>query len=167
MAYSFKKLSEVDKVEEITDTTSVYVEVNGETKRVAKDKVGGASGVIVELGLVDNSAEVNAVATDNTAPSYTLTGLDQNYDFIYDALLKGASVYLHLVPNTTSVNNANVAVTLVQKPSYTPIEEYALVTAWILDTINGLALKANFINYNDESVFIFPNGSHNNPSSGK
>lgn len=166
MAYNFKKLSEVDKVEEITDTTSVYVEVNGETKRVAKDKVGGASGVIVELGLVDNNAEVNAVEAYSVVPSYTLTGLDQNYDFIYDALLKGASVYLHLVPNTTSVNNATVAVA-VQKPSYTPIEEYALVTAWTLDTINGLALKANFINYNDESVFIFPNGSHNNPSSGK
>ena len=44
MAYEFKKLSEVEKIEELNDSASVLVEDGGEVKRVAKDKVGGGSG---------------------------------------------------------------------------------------------------------------------------
>lgn len=160
MAYNFKKLSEVDKVEEITNTTSVYVEVNGETKRVAKDKVGGASGLIVDLGITTdntNGASTTAIATTT---SYKITGLDQNYDFIYEALLKGASVYLHLVPSSSAAMEQSAA---NSAPSYTLIEEYALVTAWILDNIRGLFLNARFGNYTETQQFCFPNGSYNTP----
>lgn len=43
MALNFKKLGEVTLVTETTDTTNVLIEENGEIKRVAKTKVGGAS----------------------------------------------------------------------------------------------------------------------------
>lgn len=156
MAYNFKKLSEVDKVEEITDTTSVYVEVNGETKRVAKDKVGGASGLIVDLGITtDNTNGVSTAGMAGPTSSYKITGLGQNYDFIYEALLKGASVYLHLVPFLSATPKDKIE---------TPIEEYALVTAWMLNSIEGLFLNARFVDYIEKQQFLFPNGSYNTPS---
>lgn len=49
MDYNFKKLSEVEKIEEVPDAATVYVEVEGETKRVAKNKVGGTGSVFVDL----------------------------------------------------------------------------------------------------------------------
>ena len=49
MAYEFKKLSEVEKLEEVPETATVYVEVNGETKRVDKKKVGGTGAIFVKL----------------------------------------------------------------------------------------------------------------------
>lgn len=51
MDYNFKKLSEVEKIEEVPDAATVYVEVEGETKRVAKNKVGGTGAVFVDLSV--------------------------------------------------------------------------------------------------------------------
>lgn len=51
MTYDFKKLSEVEKIEEVPDEATVYVEVNGETKRVVKNKVGGTGAVFVDLSV--------------------------------------------------------------------------------------------------------------------
>lgn len=164
MAYNFKKLSEVDKVEEITDTTSVYVEVNGETKRVAKDKVGGASGLIVDLGITTNDSKVSVNGAAGPTSSYKITGLDQNYDFIYEALLKGASVYLHLVPSSSAATEQSAAIATLKSEIETPIEEYALVTAWMLNSIEGLFLNARFGDYIEKQQFLFPNGSYNTPS---
>ena len=83
MAYEFKRLSEVEKLEEIPETATVYVEVNGETKRVAKDLVGvskGGGSLFVDVTMIGES----------------FNGTDQNYDPIYEALLEGQTVYVRI-----------------------------------------------------------------------
>lgn len=52
MAYEFKKLSDVEKLEEIPETATVYVEVEGETKRVDKKMVGGTGALFVNLKMM-------------------------------------------------------------------------------------------------------------------
>ena len=52
MATEFKKLSEVDILEEIAETAYVLVEENGEIYRIPKTAIGGAGGaqgMVVEL----------------------------------------------------------------------------------------------------------------------
>lgn len=52
MATEFKKLSEVDILEEAAETAYVLIEENGEIYRVPKTAVGGAGGaqgMVVEL----------------------------------------------------------------------------------------------------------------------
>ena len=50
MARDFQRLSEVDIIEEITDSASVLIELNGEIYRVPKAILGGgAQGMVVEL----------------------------------------------------------------------------------------------------------------------
>lgn len=49
MAYEFQKLSEVNIVEEPTETAYVLVEEDGEIYRAPKSVVGGAQGLVVEL----------------------------------------------------------------------------------------------------------------------
>ena len=52
MATEFKKLSEVDVLEEVAETAYVLVEENGEIYRVPKTAIGragGAQGMVVEL----------------------------------------------------------------------------------------------------------------------
>lgn len=56
MATEFKKLSEVDVLEEVTETSYVLVEENGEIYRVPKTAVGGAGGaqgMVVELTAIN------------------------------------------------------------------------------------------------------------------
>lgn len=69
-----------------------------------------------------------------SAPSYN--GLDQNYDFIYEALLEGATVYLRI---------ANY---------YNGLTVNLLVTSWMLEPGYGLILST------DNGNFEFTNGSY-------
>lgn len=75
-----------------------------------------------------------------SAPSYN--GLDQNYDFIYEALLEGATVYLRIADGLTGIN--------------------ALVTSWFLDPSYGLILYASVGGYHE--TFEFTNGSYHTAS---
>ena len=55
MARDFQRLSEVDIIEEITDSASVLIELNGEIYRVPKAILGGgAQGMVVELTAEDS-----------------------------------------------------------------------------------------------------------------
>lgn len=49
MAIEFKKLSEVDTLEEVAETAYVLIEENGEIYRVPKTAVGRLQGMVVEL----------------------------------------------------------------------------------------------------------------------
>lgn len=80
------------------------------------------------------------------APNYE--GLDQNYDFIYEALLEGATVYLRI----NNFNNSGVTV-------------YALVTSWLLDPSQGLVLFAMVSD--GIEIFEFTNGSYHTVSEEK
>ena len=76
----------------------------------------------------------------------TYNGLDQNYDFIYDALLEGATVYLRIS------NYFGDGLTTMN----------ALVTEWILYPYDGLLLKA--VIEGDVQYFGFSNGSYHTKS---
>ena len=78
-----------------------------------------------------------------SAPTYE--GLDQNYDFIYEALLEGATVYLRI----NNFNNSGMTA-------------YALVASWLLDPSHGLVLFA-MVNDGIE-IFEFTNGSYHTVS---
>jgi hypothetical protein len=45
----FKKLSEVEQIESVSDNATVLVEEDGEIKRVPKKEVGGAGGYVIKL----------------------------------------------------------------------------------------------------------------------
>lgn len=51
----FKKLSEVELIEEVSDGATVLVEDGGEIKRVPKSEVGGASAVVIEMAVDENN----------------------------------------------------------------------------------------------------------------
>lgn len=51
----FKKLSEVEQIETVSDNATVLVEDGGEIKRVPKSEVGGAAAVVIERGAVDEN----------------------------------------------------------------------------------------------------------------
>ena len=72
-------------------------------------------------------------------PSYN--GLDQNYDFIYEALLEGATIYLRIA------NLYGDGITV-----------YVRVTSWYLNPSYGLILGAIIDGSYQE--FSFTNGSY-------
>ena len=72
----------------------------------------------------------------------TYNGLDQNYDFIYEALLEGATVYLRIA----NYNNSGLTYNF-------------LVTHWTLDQSAGLVLYNETTNY-----LVFSNGSYHTNS---
>lgn len=85
MATEFKKLSEVNVLEEVSDTASVLVEQNGEIYRAPKTQVGGAGGYML-ITLTHNNSYVD---------NYVMH-CDINYDEMYEALLAGSSVWIDL-----------------------------------------------------------------------
>lgn len=85
MATEFKKLSEVNVLEEVSDTASVLVEQNGEIYRAPKTQVGGDGGYML-ITLTPNNSYVD---------NYVMN-CDINYDEMYEALLAGSSVWIDL-----------------------------------------------------------------------
>lgn len=71
-------------------------------------------------------------------------GLDQNYDFIYEALLEGATVYLRISEGDFILN--------------------CLVTSWLLDPGYGLFLYATPSGASSTTEFVFTNGSYHTAS---
>lgn len=78
MAYEFTKLSEVEKLETVSDEANVLVEENGEIKRVAKTEVGGEKPYVLEL-TVEELASLPIIC--NT-----------NYDEVLKTLEEGGTV---------------------------------------------------------------------------
>lgn len=92
MAVEFKKLSEVEKIEELSDTASVLVEDGGEVKRVLKDAVGGGSGggydVIITYAHEEGSGSYDLPTTeDNNLNLFTVP--DGAAQLIVDKLKSG------------------------------------------------------------------------------
>ena len=70
------------------------------------------------------------------AAAPTFNGLDQNYDFIYDALLDGATVYLRISQPDGYISNAIVT-------SWFLVPSYGLI---LCTTIDGLYQELAFTN---------------------
>lgn len=75
MAYEFQKLSEIEKVSDVTDDTSVYVEINGDIKRVAKNKVGGDPANLTPT-LVSITKKLGGTVADDASLSDIKTAVD-------------------------------------------------------------------------------------------
>lgn len=89
----------------------------------------------------------------NTINSFNYAELSQNYDPIYDTLVNGGVVWMHLNYNQTDAS----------WPEMTGQDGYIrfMVTQWLVDYV-GLVVFAP-----DGTVLIFPNGSHHTASQPK
>ena len=97
--YEFKKITEVDVIEEPTESTHVLAEVDGEVKRVAVDKVGGS-------GVSSNNNGYNVAILkkediyDESEEDYIATYTLQNYSHedLRSEILNGTFImpFLHI-----------------------------------------------------------------------
>jgi hypothetical protein len=141
----FKKLSEVEQVQTVSDNATVLVEEGGEIKRVAKSEVGGAGGYTMAL----------------TYDNFDGTYCTENYDEMYNVLMAGGSVWVDVSAMFAASGRSVLA---TAGPSFTNIGTVRLlVDNWVLTDI-GLMCDTFGNSYlmNSERIScIFPNGSHN------
>lgn len=144
----FKKLSEVEQIETVSDNATVLVEEGGEIKRVPKTEVGGggAGGYIATLTIDD----LNSPAVD-----FNGVVLSENYDELYDVLCAGGSAWIDI---TAEIANApaSYAMASVSPTNYDKVR--CSIIFWMITDIGLMG----FISYMGERApFLFPNGSHN------
>lgn len=90
MARDFQKLSEVTRIEEVSDTASVLVEENGEIYRVPKTAVGGDGAI--KTAIIRDSEYMNMIAGLQTliaAPEYTYECLNMTFEEAYEIMANG------------------------------------------------------------------------------
>ena len=95
----FKKLSEVDLVEEVSNTANVLIEENGQIKRASKTKVGGAgSDSVIKTAIITSSAYDSHIS--NVAPyvgnSTTYSCKNMTFEEAYEALTTGVPINVKL-----------------------------------------------------------------------
>ena len=154
----FKRLSEVELTENISDTSTILIEENGDIKRAPKSKVGGgAEGLIVTF-------------TDEYLDyfyNYSMFIISENYDNIYDTLCKGGQVWVDCsILNENSVTPSVLSSSgsgsgggsdINTYPSAYGQMVYAIV-GWMLTDIG---LMCDIMFHGDLYGVLFPNGSHN------
>lgn len=92
MAYEFKKLSEVEALNEVPDGANALVEVGGEIKRVPGNGLGGAGGIATAI--IKSSDYDSAVAGVSTyiasgAPTVTYSCINMTYEEARQILTSG------------------------------------------------------------------------------
>lgn len=90
MARDFQRLSEVTRIEEVTENASVLVEENGEIYRVPKTAVGGDG--TIKTAIIRDSGYLNAIAgvqTMTAAPEYTYECLNMTFEEAYEIMANG------------------------------------------------------------------------------
>lgn len=87
---NFQKLSEVNVIEEVKDTSMVLVEENGEIYRAPKTSVGGAG---IKTAIIKDSTYDNALAGLQTAasdaPATTYECINMTFEEAYQAMASG------------------------------------------------------------------------------
>lgn len=98
MPYEFKNLNEVPAQDKPTENTTVMAFENGVPKQIpASEFGGGAVFVKIEVGDIRTDANGNVVTVTEPYCGFEAFLVDTiNYDYIYEALLKGQLVYLQL-----------------------------------------------------------------------
>lgn len=155
----FKRLSEVELTENISDTSTILIEENGDIKRAPKSKVGGgAEGLVVTV--TEGSLDYFY--------NYGMFIIIENYDNIYDTLCKGGQVWIDV-----SVLNENSAAPTVLESSgsggsgggsddipYPSVygQSASAVFSW---TLTDIGLVCEIMTHGDPYAVLFPNGSHN------
>lgn len=95
----FKKLSEVDLTEEVSDTANVLIEEDGIIKRAPKTKVGGAgSDSVIKTAIITSSAYDSHIS--NAAPyvggATTYSCRNMTFEEAYEALTTGVLINVKL-----------------------------------------------------------------------
>ena len=88
---NFQKLSEVNVIEEVKDTSMVLVEENGEIYRAPKTSVGGAG---IKTAIIRDSGYLNTIAGVQTmiasdAPTYTYECINMTFEEAYETMANG------------------------------------------------------------------------------
>lgn len=97
----FKKLSEVDLVEEVSNTANVLIEEGGQIKRASKTKIGGAgSDSVIKTAIITSSAydshvsNVASYVAGPTPPTYSCKNM--TFEEAYEALTTGVLINVKL-----------------------------------------------------------------------
>lgn len=91
----FKKLSEVDLVEEVSDTANVLIEEDGIIKRAPKTKVGGAgSDSVIKTAIITSSAYDSHISnvTPYVGDPTTYSCKNMTFEEAYEALTTGVPI---------------------------------------------------------------------------
>lgn len=142
----FKKLGEVETVEEILDTDTVLVARDGQIYRADKSKVGGGAG-----GYLLEPADAEIVATD-TAEEHSQFCITSKIDDILKGVKAGA-------PLTVKMDGKHISNTYAGTSIYTAISFFA--SGGIVETgMPGVVLYSGGFNVfsGDFALFIFTNG---------
>lgn len=87
---NFQKLSEVNVIEEVKDTSMVLIEENGEIYRAPKTSVGGAG---IKTAIIRDSGYLNTLAGVQTmiasAPAYTYECINMTFEEAYETMANG------------------------------------------------------------------------------
>lgn len=94
----FKKLSEVDLVEEVSSTANVLIEEDGQIKRASKTKVGAGSDSVIKTAIITSSAYDSHIS--NVAPYVggptTYSCKNMTFEEAYEALTTGVPINVKL-----------------------------------------------------------------------
>lgn len=109
----FTKLADVTLVAETTDITNVFIEEDGEIKRVPKTEVGGTGKVIIKSSEYD--AAIQTMLSGGAAPSdlgssdATYTCINMTFEEAYDALANGEYLDVVLMDTMGSTPITNIS----------------------------------------------------------
>ena len=101
MSYTFKKLGEVEALGEIPEGTNVFVEVNGEVKRVPGSGLGGGiKTAIIKLDPSSNNCYCENMTFDEAV---TLIGNNEPLNAILVILGQGTLAVKHVALDNSSI----------------------------------------------------------------
>lgn len=91
MAYEFKKLGEVEALEEVPDGANALIEVNGDIKRVPGSNLGGGGGI--KTAIIKSSNYDNAIAglqtTQGGVETITYSCVNMTFEEAYATMAAG------------------------------------------------------------------------------
>lgn len=99
MSYEFKRLSEVEALDEVPDGATVLAEVGGQIKRVPGSGLGGDVGI--KTAIIKDSKYDQMVAGAQsyivTTPAVTYSCINMTFEEAYEALANGEPMTAHLM----------------------------------------------------------------------
>lgn len=96
MAKDFVKLSEATMLEEVNDTASVFVEMNGEIYRAPKTQVGGSNIGGIKTAIIQDGGYLDSVL-DSVSPNpvsmdMSYECINMTYEEIFEAFANGEPI---------------------------------------------------------------------------
>lgn len=89
MAYEFKKLGEVEALEEVPDGANALIEVNGDIKRVPGSNLGGGGGIKTAIIKASNYDNTIAGLQTTAAVGATYSCINMTFEEAYTTMAAG------------------------------------------------------------------------------